>query len=221
MLAEVGADGGFSMEYPRAIHLTRSKVTDSYVVNHEVAHQWFYAQLGNDQMREPWLDEGFADFTARWLMGIGESQCSGREVDSPVFAWPAGRTTGGDWQSCDGYFHTVFYKGDRVPDRRPRADGHASRSSTPCAITSPAIATGSSPPAACSGYLDGQDRCEPAPAVPRLPGRVRPMSRCCGAGGRISRARVGRERQELGEVVGEDQVVEQGGGIGPAVIRGR
>ena len=111
VLAEVGADGGFSMEYPRIIHLTRSKVADSYVVNHEVAHQWFYAQLGNDQMREPWLDEAFADFTARWLMGIGENQCSSREVDSPVFAWPAGRTSGGDWLSCDGYFHAVFYKG--------------------------------------------------------------------------------------------------------------
>jgi aminopeptidase N len=111
VLAEVGATDGFSMEYPRAIHLTRSKVADSYVVNHEVAHQWFYAQLGNDQMREPWLDEGFADFTARWLMRIGQNQCSRREVDSPVFAWPAGQTGGGDWQSCDGYFHTVFYKG--------------------------------------------------------------------------------------------------------------
>ena len=110
VLAEVGADFGFSMEYPRAIHLTRTKVTDSYVINHEVAHQWWYAQLGNDQMRAPWLDEGFSDFTARWLMGIGENQCSGREVDSAVFAWPAGRTSGGDWQSCDGYFHTVFYK---------------------------------------------------------------------------------------------------------------
>ena len=111
VVAEVGADGGFSMEYPQAIHMTRSKVTDTYVLYHEVAHQWFYAQLGNDQMRAPWLDEGFADFTARWLMGIGESQCSGREVDSTVFAWPAGLTSGGDWQSCDGYFHTVFYKG--------------------------------------------------------------------------------------------------------------
>jgi hypothetical protein len=110
VLAEVGADGGFSMEYPRAIHLTRSKVVDTYVLYHEVAHQWFYAQLGNDQMREPWLDEGFADFTARWLMGIGENQCSSRDVDSPVFAWPAGLISGGDWLSCDGYFHTVFYK---------------------------------------------------------------------------------------------------------------
>jgi hypothetical protein len=111
VLAEVGAGGGFSMEYPRAIHLTRGKVTDTYVVYHEVAHQWFYAQLGNDQQGEPWLDEGFADFSARHLMGIGENQCSGRPVNSTVFAWPAGATTGGDWTSCDGYFEAVFYKG--------------------------------------------------------------------------------------------------------------
>ncbi len=110
VLAEVGAGGGFSMEYPRAIHLTRGKVADTYVVYHEVAHQWFYAQLGNDQQREPWLDEGFADFSARYLMGIGPDQCSTRPIDSPVFAWEAGPITGGDWSSCDGYFHTVFYR---------------------------------------------------------------------------------------------------------------
>lgn len=111
VLAEVGAGGGFSMEYPRAIHLTRGKVTDTYVVYHEVAHQWFYAQLGNDQQREPWLDEGFADFSARYLMGIAPDHCSTRPIDSPVVAWEAGATTGGDWSSCDGYFHTVFYRG--------------------------------------------------------------------------------------------------------------
>lgn len=110
VLAEVGAGGGFSMEYPRAIHLTRGKVVDDYVINHEVAHQWFYAQIGNDEMLEPWLDEGFSDWSARYLMGIGEDQCSGRDVDSRVTAWPAGLIDGGDWQSCDGYFHTVFYK---------------------------------------------------------------------------------------------------------------
>ena len=111
VLAEVGSGGGFSMEYPRMIHLTRGKVADTYVVYHEVAHQWFYAQLGNDQQREPWLDEGFADFSARYLMGIGENQCSARPVNSEVFAWEAGPTSGGDWSSCDGYFHTVFYRG--------------------------------------------------------------------------------------------------------------
>ena len=28
-----------------------------------------------------------------------------------MFAWEAGLIAGGDWQSRDGYFHTVFYKG--------------------------------------------------------------------------------------------------------------
>jgi hypothetical protein len=62
-------------------------------------------------MREPWVDEGFADFSARYLMGIGENQCSARDVDSSVFEWQAGPISGGDWTSCDGYFHAVFYKG--------------------------------------------------------------------------------------------------------------
>jgi len=111
VIAEIGGGGGFSMEYPRSIHLTRTKVTDSYVIFHEVAHQWFYAQLGNDQQREPWLDEGFADFSARYLLGLGDDHCSARDVDSTVFAWPAGPIDGGDWTSCDGYFHAVFNKG--------------------------------------------------------------------------------------------------------------
>ena len=111
VLAEVGSAGGFSMEYPRQVHLTRDKVTDTYVVFHEVAHQWFYGQLGSDQQAEPWLDEAWADFSARLLMGIGENACGTRPVDSPVFAWEAGETTGGDWTSCDGYFHSVFYRG--------------------------------------------------------------------------------------------------------------
>ena len=114
VLAEIGSGGGFSMEYPRMIHLTRDKVADAYVVYHEVAHQWFYGQVGNDQQREPWLDEGFADFSARYLMGIGENQCSTRPVNSEVFAWPADATTGGDWTSCDGYFQAVFYRGTEL-----------------------------------------------------------------------------------------------------------
>ncbi|MEJ2888972.1 M1 family aminopeptidase [Actinomycetospora aeridis] len=30
------------------------------LVAHEVAHQWFYGLVGNDQSRDPWLDESFA-----------------------------------------------------------------------------------------------------------------------------------------------------------------
>ena len=32
------------------------------VIVHEVAHQWFYNLVGNDQLDEPWLDESLAQF---------------------------------------------------------------------------------------------------------------------------------------------------------------
>ena len=39
-----------------------------YVVGHEVAHQWWYGSVGSDQVREPWLDEAFAEVSTRlWL----------------------------------------------------------------------------------------------------------------------------------------------------------
>jgi hypothetical protein len=110
VLAEVGGSSGFSMEYPRQIHLTRSKVADTYVVYHEVAHQWFYGLLGNDQMRHPWVDEGFSDFLARYLIGVGANQCSAKSIDVSVFAFPAGLTSGGNWTDCGGYFFSVFNK---------------------------------------------------------------------------------------------------------------
>jgi hypothetical protein len=30
---------------------------------HEIAHQWWYAQVGNDQVNTPWLDEGLAEYS--------------------------------------------------------------------------------------------------------------------------------------------------------------
>ena len=30
---------------------------------HEVAHQWWYAQVGSDQVNTPWLDEGLAEYS--------------------------------------------------------------------------------------------------------------------------------------------------------------
>ena len=37
-------------------------------VTHEVAHQWFYGVVGNDQIRYPWLDEGFCRFAEQLYM---------------------------------------------------------------------------------------------------------------------------------------------------------
>lgn len=39
----------------------------SIAVAHEVAHQWFYNKVGSNPYKEPWLDEGFADFCENYL----------------------------------------------------------------------------------------------------------------------------------------------------------
>mgnify|MGYP003799431181 CR=1 FL=1 len=51
---------------------------------HEVAHQWFFNQVMNDQMDEPWLDEAFAQYlTSVYYRGVyGESA-----ADSYKDAW--------------------------------------------------------------------------------------------------------------------------------------
>lgn len=40
----------------------RSHLT--FLTAHEVAHQWWYALVGNDPYRYPWLDEGLAEYSA-------------------------------------------------------------------------------------------------------------------------------------------------------------
>jgi hypothetical protein len=57
------ARGGVAMEYPELV-LTPAQST---AVSHELAHQWFYSIVGDDQYSEPWLDESFAEFSASRL----------------------------------------------------------------------------------------------------------------------------------------------------------
>lgn len=55
----VTPDLGGGIEYPG--HVMQGAGTLS-VTGHEVAHQWFYGLVGNDQGRDPWLDEGLATY---------------------------------------------------------------------------------------------------------------------------------------------------------------
>jgi len=79
---------------------------------HEVAHQWWYAQVGSDQVAEPWLDEALATYTsglffeaqgrlAEVLSYWQRSYQQGRErnpqarVSSPLWEFPDGAGYGG------------------------------------------------------------------------------------------------------------------------------
>lgn len=62
------------MEYPGMVLIDQSLYADTdyntdtelpleYVVVHEVAHQWWYGAVGNDQVKEPWLDESLTEYS--------------------------------------------------------------------------------------------------------------------------------------------------------------
>ncbi|SMP12239.1 Peptidase family M1 [Laceyella tengchongensis] len=68
VLGETGF-GIAGMEYPGLITSIPTMATEKgiqpavSVVAHELAHQWWYGVVGNNQAKEPWLDEGLTTFS--------------------------------------------------------------------------------------------------------------------------------------------------------------
>jgi hypothetical protein len=64
----VPMQGFHGMEYSGVIFVRdeflRSPVDNEFLLAHEIAHQWWYSVVGNDQVQEPWLDEGLANWSA-------------------------------------------------------------------------------------------------------------------------------------------------------------
>jgi hypothetical protein len=66
----MGAPGG--MEFPGIVFISSEFYRPEgffaseldVVVAHEVAHQWWYGVVGNNQVDEPWLDEAFATYAS-------------------------------------------------------------------------------------------------------------------------------------------------------------
>ncbi len=63
--------GFHGMEYSGIIFLREEFLNTSsdsreneFLLAHEIAHQWWYSVVGNDQVKEPWLDEGLANWSA-------------------------------------------------------------------------------------------------------------------------------------------------------------
>jgi hypothetical protein len=86
---------------------------------HEVAHQWFYALLGNDQVREPWLDEAMASFAEALYYerayGLGQGTGYLSDIRAAVRADPdSTQPIGlgvGEYEDQNDYFLIVYQKG--------------------------------------------------------------------------------------------------------------
>jgi hypothetical protein len=95
------------IEYPMLSFVGRSRY-ERLVVDHETAHQWFYSLVGNDQARDPWLDETLATWGQSQL-GSPEfppvraaPEFAGTHVGSPMTYWD---------RHPDWYFYGVYGAG--------------------------------------------------------------------------------------------------------------
>lgn len=68
VVAGIAAGGG--MEYPGIVI---SDGSDD-VTRHETGHQWFYGWVGDDEFREPWIDEGLTSFLEYTWTGAVEPE---------------------------------------------------------------------------------------------------------------------------------------------------
>lgn len=63
-IAECPLDMAGGMEYGTFVTVSNTKNYIDFLdaVTHEIAHQWWYGVVGNDQINSAWLDEGAAEF---------------------------------------------------------------------------------------------------------------------------------------------------------------
>ncbi|MGQ0743171.1 MAG: M1 family aminopeptidase [Acidimicrobiales bacterium] len=92
------------IEYPT--HVMQGAGTLGRVISHELGHQWFYALVGNNQARHPWLDEGLAT----WAEGRARNSL-GAVLARPVPE--AGRFRVGEpmdyWAQNPGAYYAAVY----------------------------------------------------------------------------------------------------------------
>ena len=106
-LAEVPISTG--MESPALVWISDSATPEAVrrIVIHEVAHQWFYSAVGNNQGLQPFLDESVSEFLMRNLLdSFPRSACATERLDLSVYDYGA---------SC--YADIVYIQGARYLER--------------------------------------------------------------------------------------------------------
>jgi len=78
--------------------------------SHELAHQWWYALVGNNQYADPWLDESITHYSALRFTGEPGTDCA-----APPWQGPDDRITNGHdyWDGLPSghYFVSVYFIG--------------------------------------------------------------------------------------------------------------
>ncbi|WP_119070715.1 M1 family metallopeptidase [Aggregatilinea lenta] len=90
------------LEYPGLIVLNGdvwAANTDyfTFLIVHEIAHQWWYSLVGNDQIRHPWIDEALAQYSvAQYILATEGEDAYAAALDSFRMQYEAFAATEGD-----------------------------------------------------------------------------------------------------------------------------
>ena len=120
-VAEVS--GPWSMEFSGLVTLGAEEFADyngtnrnrlARIAAHEVSHQWWYGVVGNDQAREPWLDEGIARFNELryyefysprdvgwWRSAVFSQAAADRMLDASIY----------DFHYHNSYISSIYNRG--------------------------------------------------------------------------------------------------------------
>jgi hypothetical protein len=111
----VQSAGGLGMEGSGIVWIPAGVAPGNlrYLLMHEVAHQWFYGIVGNDQAREPFADEAITDMVARYLTGTRRaSRCTTGTLDRTIYAYSS---------AC--YYEKIYIQGGNLLDSARRRMG--------------------------------------------------------------------------------------------------
>ncbi len=70
---------GFAMEYPQLIQMGKYNVNPAFTEEsmvHEVAHQWWYVTVGNNEFKNPFLDESLTAFSTAYYFEKAQGKYS-------------------------------------------------------------------------------------------------------------------------------------------------
>ena len=102
-LSVAESPGGFGMESPAMYWIPQNTPSSSrrFIVTHEMAHQWFYGVVGNNQAEQPYTDEAMAEFLTRDFLGHRASRCALATLDSTVYEYS---------NTC--YYEVIYVQGE-------------------------------------------------------------------------------------------------------------
>lgn len=72
------------MEYPNLVIISDDVSNEdvAYVIVHEIAHQWWYGVVGNDEYNHAWMDEGLTEYST--MLFFEENESYGEDFDQMI-----------------------------------------------------------------------------------------------------------------------------------------